>query len=142
VSGRPSGLFGRSIVEKGPRKVLSLSFLPGLFVVFAQGDEAQPPPGGSLFSTLFPLIVIGFLFYLILLRPERRKQKEHASLLSNLKKNDKVVTIGGIYGKVFDVQREQDRVTLKIDEATNTKIEVTFGAIARVIMEDTTEKDK
>jgi preprotein translocase subunit YajC len=88
------------------------------------------------------LIVIGFLFYLILLRPESRKRKEHASLLSNLKKNDKVVTIGGIYGKVFDVQREQDRVTLKIDEVTNTKIDVTFGAIARVIGEEPADKDK
>jgi preprotein translocase subunit YajC len=53
-----------------------------------------------------------------------------------------VVTIGGIYGKVFDVQREQDRVTLKIDEATNTKIDVTFGAIARVIVDQPAESDK
>jgi preprotein translocase subunit YajC len=110
------------------------------------GDAAAPaapgPGAGSAFSSLFPLILIGLLFYFILLRPERRKQREHGNLLANLKKNDKVVTIGGIYGKVFDVQREQDRVTLKIDEATNTKIDVTFGAIARVILEDTTEKDK
>jgi preprotein translocase subunit YajC len=86
--------------------------------------------------------MIGLLFYFILLRPERRKHKEHASLLSNLKKNDKVVTIGGIYGKVFDVQREQDRVTLKIDEATNTKIDVTFAAIARVILDQPAESEK
>jgi preprotein translocase subunit YajC len=119
-----------------------ISNLPVTLALFAQqGDEVQRPAGG-LFGTLFPLIVIGFLFYLILLRPESRKRKEHASLLSNLKKNDKVVTIGGIYGKVFDVQREQDRVTLKIDEVTNTKIDVTFGAIARVIGEEPADKDK
>ena len=90
----------------------------------------------------FPLLMIGLLFYFILLRPERCKHKEHASLLSNLKKNDKVVTIGGIYGKAFDVQREQDRVTLKIDEATNTKIDVTFAAIARVISDQPAESEK
>jgi preprotein translocase subunit YajC len=117
------------------------SFVLGWSALFAQEEAVNPPPGGIL-GTLFPLIVIGFLFYLILLRPERRKQKEHSNLLANLKKNDKVVTIGGIYGKVFDVQREQDRVTLKIDEATNTKIDVTFGAIARVIGEESAEKDK
>jgi len=107
--------------------------------LLAQGDAA---PAGNPFATFLPLLVIGVLFYLILLRPERRKHKEHANLLANLKKNDKVVTIGGIYGKVFDVQREQDRVSLKIDEANNTKIDVTFGAIARVISEEPTEQEK
>jgi preprotein translocase subunit YajC len=109
--------------------------------LLAQGANGDAPVG-SAWTTLFPLLMIGLLFYFILLRPERRKQKEHSSLLSSLKKNDKVVTIGGIYGKVFDVQREQDRVTLKIDEANNTKIDVTFGAIARVIGEETAEQEK
>jgi preprotein translocase subunit YajC len=116
-----------------------ISLLPELSPLIAQEDAA---PTGSPFGMLLPMLVIGILFYMILLRPEKRKQKEHQSLLSNLKKNDKVVTIGGIYGKVFDVQREQDRVTLKIDEATNTKIDVTVGAIARVLTEDSAEKDK
>ena len=107
------------------------------------GEPGEPAGGGgSAIGTLFPLLMIGLLFYFILLRPERRKHKEHANLLSNLKKNDKVVTIGGIYGKVFDVQREQDRVTLKIDEATNTKIDVTFGAIARIISDEPAESEK
>jgi preprotein translocase subunit YajC len=52
-----------------------------------------------------------------------------------------VVTVGGIYGVVANVQREQDRVTLKVDETNNTKIDVTFGAISRVIV-DQTESDK
>jgi preprotein translocase subunit YajC len=106
------------------------------------GADGAPGGGGSALGTLFPLLMIGLLFYFILLRPERRKHKEHANLLSGLKKNDKVVTIGGIYGKVFDVQREQDRVTLKIDEATNTKIDVTFAAIARVIVDQPAESEK
>ena len=121
-----------------------------LFAVFpvllAQAENGAAPEaapgGGSAFTSLFPLLIIGVLFYFILLRPERRKHKEHANLLTGLKKNDKVVTIGGIYGKVFDVQREQDRVTLKIDEANNTKIDVTFAAIARVILEPSNEPDK
>jgi preprotein translocase subunit YajC len=125
--------------------VSSIDSLPSFaawadLAVWAQGEAA--PGGGSAFGTFFPLLLIGLLFYFILLRPERRKQKDHASLLANLKKNDRVVTIGGIYGKVFDVQREQDRVSLKVDEANNTKIDVTFGAIARVIIEQPAEQDK
>lgn len=113
-------------------------------VLFAQEGGGAPAADGvgSPLSTFLPFILIGVLFYLILLRPERRKHKEHLSLLSNLKKNDRVVTIGGIYGKVYDVQREQDRVTLKVDEANNTKIDVTFSAISRVIVEDAGEKEK
>jgi preprotein translocase subunit YajC len=108
----------------------------------ADGAPGAPAGGGSPFQTMYLLLIIGLLFYFILFRPQRRQQKEHANLLSNLKKNDKVVTIGGIYGKVFDVQREQDRVTLKIDESTNTKIDVTFAAIARVIIDQPAESEK
>jgi len=101
----------------------------------ANGGKPQDQGGGAnpifQLATLFlPLIL---LFYFLILRPERRKQADHKSLLSQLKKNDRVVTIGGIYGIVANVQIEADRVTLKIDEATNTKIDVTFSSIARVI---------
>jgi len=100
----------------------------------APANGAKPPEGPNpLFQlgTLFlPLIL---LFYFLILRPERRKQADHKSLLAAIKKNDRVVTIGGMYGIVANVQPEADRVTLKIDEATNTKIDVTFSSIARVI---------
>ncbi len=123
-----------------------MSLFSAFSALLAQAENGAPPEGapggGSALTSLFPLLVIGLLFYFILLRPERRKHKEHANLLTGLKKNDKVVTIGGIYGKVFDVQREQDRVTLKIDEANNTKIDVTFAAISRVIIETPSEPDK
>ena len=47
-----------------------------------------------------------------------------------------MVTIGGIYGVVMNVEKDSDSVTLKVDEATNTKIRVTFGDIGRVLGED------
>jgi len=96
----------------------------------AKGPEPGPNPLFQLATLFLPLIL---LFYFLILRPERRKQADHKTLLSALKKNDRVVTIGGIYGIVANVQPEADRVTLKIDEATNTKIDVTFSSIARVI---------
>ncbi len=73
------------------------------------------------------------LYFFLIVRPERRKQSEQKAKLDALKKNDRVVTIGGIYGVVMNVQRDSDEVTLKIDEATNTKLRVTFGAIARIV---------
>ncbi len=84
--------------------------------------------------------MIFVLFYFLILRPEKRKQAEHKSLLEAIKKNDRVVTIGGIYGVVTNVLRDEDRVTLRIDEANNTKIDVTFSAIARVLGEEPEEE--
>ena len=73
------------------------------------------------------------LYFFLIWRPDRRKQSAHRAQLDGLKKNDRVVTIGGLYGVVMNVQRDADEVTLKVDEANNTKIRVTFAAIAPVL---------
>ncbi len=54
-------------------------------------------------------------------------------MLSGVKKNDRVVTIGGVYGVVANVNREADEITLKVDESTNTKLRVTLSSVARVL---------
>jgi preprotein translocase subunit YajC len=59
--------------------------------------------------------------------------KKQQDLLAAIKKNDRVVTSSGIYGTVASVDREADRVTLKIDEASNAKITVTLASLARVL---------
>ncbi len=80
--------------------------------------------------------MIVLLYFFMILKPQRQREQTHKTLLQNLKKNDRVVTIGGIYGVVVNVQREQDEVTIKVDESTNAKLRVTFNAIARVITAD------
>ena len=97
------------------------------FVVFAQGPVAYQ---------FAPLLLILAAFYFIMVLPQRRKEQEHRRLLDALKKDDRVVTMAGIYGVVANVRREADRITLKVDEATNTKIDVTFGSIARVVTDE------
>jgi preprotein translocase subunit YajC len=135
---------------KGQHAVLNLTDFAQTSILFAQAEApaaapAAPPAdgggGGSPFSLLPGLLMIAVLFYFLMIRPERRKQATHRSLLEGLKKNDRVVTIGGIYGVVTNVQRESDEVTLKVDESTNTKLRVTFGSIARVIT-DAEPEDK
>jgi preprotein translocase subunit YajC len=109
-------------------------------VLVAQGEAPKAPApeggGGSPLSLLPGLLIIAALFYFLMIRPERRKQAAHRELLGALKKNDRVVTIGGIYGVVTNVQRDADEVTIKVDEGTNTKLRVTFGSIARVIADE------
>lgn len=112
----------------------------------AAGDAGAGGPGtggaGGIGTLLLPFAMIFVLFYFLILRPEKRKQAEHKTLLEAIKKNDRVVTIGGIYGVVTNVLREEDRVTLRIDEANNTKIDVTFNAIGRVLGEETEAEKK
>jgi preprotein translocase subunit YajC len=78
-------------------------------------------------------MMIVVVFYFLLIRPEQSKRKAHQSLMDSLKKNDRVVTVGGIHGVVTNVQRDADELTIKVDESNNTKIRVTLGSVARVI---------
>jgi preprotein translocase subunit YajC len=108
------------------------------------GGAANPPPAGGLGGMgIFPLIfMLLIVFYLMVLRPQKKEQKKRLELLNNLKKNDRVVTIGGIYGTVMNAKRESDEVILKIDETNDTKIRVIYSAIARVITDDSSDESK
>ncbi|MCS7236745.1 MAG: preprotein translocase subunit YajC [Thermoguttaceae bacterium] len=97
--------------------------------------QEQPPAaeGPSLFGLLWPIVAIIFLFWLLLIRPQQKERAKIAQMLANLKKNDRVITIGGIYGVVTNIRREADEVTLKVDDSSNVRIKVSLGAIARVL---------
>jgi len=98
-----------------------------------QPQQGQKPRGGGWQSLLLPMLAIGFLFYFLLIRPQRQEQRRRQEMLGGVKKNDRVVTIGGIYGVVTNVHREADEVTIKVDETTNTKLRVTLGSVARIM---------
>lgn len=82
--------------------------------------------GGSITLIWFGLIFV--LMYLLLIRPQRKKQKEHQNLIRELKKGDKVVTSGGMFGIIFAIDDERNRVVLKINETT--KLEFLKSSIA------------
>lgn len=85
---------------------------------------AQAEP--SLWASLVPMVLIVVIFYFLLIRPVRKRQKALEELVENLKRGDKVVTNGGIHGEVAAV--EDKLVYLKI--ADNLKIKVAKSAIA------------
>jgi preprotein translocase subunit YajC len=106
--------------------------LAGGLALFAEG-EAKGGDAASLWQMLFPFIAIFALFYFLMIRPQKREQSRRQAMLNAVKKNDRVVTIGGIYGVVTNVHREADEVTIKVDEATNTKLRVTLSSVSRVL---------
>jgi preprotein translocase subunit YajC len=108
--------------------------LVGGAALFAEdGPKAGAGDPSSFFVTIFPFVIIFVLFYFLLIRPQKREQGRRQQMLAGVKKNDRVVTIGGIYGVVTNVHREADEVTLKVDEATNTKLRITLSSVGRVL---------
>jgi preprotein translocase subunit YajC len=73
-----------------------------------------------------PIIIVFLIFYFLLIRPMQKKQKELREFLRNLKKGDRIITTGGIYGTIIAL--EDDTVVLKISE--NTKIRISRSAIS------------
>lgn len=107
--------------------------------LLAQDAAADVPAAGdpnAFFRMMLPLLAIFALFYFLMIRPQKKKDEEFRKLVADLKENDHVVTIGGIHGVVTNVQRDAERVTLRVDESTGTKLRVNASAIARVITDD------
>ncbi len=99
-----------------------------------------PPPGGAqpgggdIFASFLPLIIIFAIFYFLLIRPQQKKNKEHREMLASLKKGDKVITNGGIYGLIETVGEKT--VVLKVAENTKVKFGRNYIATIRTSAEE------
>ena len=99
-----------------------MDFTFPILMAGGQGGEGAGMVQLGFFALLF------LVMYLLLIRPQRKKQKEHEQLISSLKKGDKVVTSGGMFGTIFAIDEERNRVVLKISE--NVKLEFLKSSIA------------
>lgn len=93
--------------------------------------QAEGAPAGGLGGFL-PILIMFAAMYFLLIAPQRKKQKAHQKMVTELQSGAEVVTSGGIYGTVTNVK--EDRFVVRIAE--NTKIEVTKGSIASVVDSD------
>ena len=103
----------------------------GFLFFLQEGQPQQQQPGaGSFITTLLPFILIFGIFYLLVIRPQQKRQRqlqqEREELLNALKPGDKVITSGGIYGTIVAVR--DNTVTLRI--ADKVSVEVLRTAIA------------
>ncbi|MDR2072114.1 MAG: preprotein translocase subunit YajC [Spirochaetaceae bacterium] len=99
-------------------------------------------PGGGSGTTqqnllgMLPIVLIIAIFYFFIIRPQNKKQKETQRMLADLKKGDRIVTIGGIHGVIQSVR--EGSLILKVDE--NCKIEFSRNAVASVESSGRAEK--
>jgi preprotein translocase subunit YajC len=87
---------------------------------------------GAALVQFAPIVAIGLVFYFLVIAPANKQRKKTQEMISSLKKGDRVITTGGIYGTVQGV--EADAVYLKIAE--NVKIKVTRSAVSGIVTED------
>jgi preprotein translocase subunit YajC len=99
--------------------------------------QQEEGPFGFVFS-LLPFILIILVFYFLILRPQQKRQKERQSLLSSLKKGDKIITAGGIHGTVEEMS--ETSVTVRIAENVKINIERSSVATIKGIMEHEVQK--
>lgn len=98
-------------------------------------QAAQRTGRPSMLPFIIQMVAIIFIFYFLLIRPQRKMAQKHQQILANLQKNDEVVTEGGIVGHVVHIQ--DDRVTLRTGE--NTRVVVMRAKIARVLTGESTQ---
>jgi preprotein translocase subunit YajC len=99
-------------------------------IAHALGNQAGAGQGGaSQWMGLMPLVLLFVVFYFLLIRPQQKRSKEQKKFIENLKKGDKVVTSGGLYGTITGIT--DDTVTLEI--ADKIRVKVLKGAIANTV---------
>jgi len=99
------------------RKLIALIAASAIMAPAALAQEAAAGP--SIVMQILPLIFIGVVFYFLLIRPANQRQKKHREMINAVKKNDEVVTAGGLIGKVTKVS--DDEVTVEVAEGVRVK---------------------
>jgi preprotein translocase subunit YajC len=90
------------------------------------------PPQPNPIVSLIPIAVIFLIFYVLLIRPQQKQQREHDEMLKNLKSGDKILTSGGLYGTIVGLRGESD---LEVKFSESVKLWVARSAVTRLVGE-------
>jgi len=107
-----------------------------LDILFAQSANA---PAGSGIAAFLPFILMGLIIYFLIIRPQSKQRKEHDATITGLKKGDKILTRGGLYGKIVNFQgKNNNKVT--IDAGSGVKLNISRAYIAGLASNSENEK--
>ena len=84
--------------------------------------QSNGPPGSGILAFL-PILLIGLIFYFLILRPQTKQRKQHETSLAELKKGDKILTRGGLYGKIINFNGKNDSKVC-IDAGSGVKLNI------------------
>ena len=106
--------------------ITSLVFAGGCFPTTTEGEEGS---GGFDWTIIIFLVLIFAVFYFLLIRPQRKRQKQQQELMGELKRGDKVITAGGIYGVVESVS--EDSIIIKVESGATMRVSKSSVAVKR-----------
>jgi preprotein translocase subunit YajC len=105
-----------------------------LFLLAEQGQDGGGQQQMSPFGNpLLLFLIMGIMIIFMVWLPNRNQKRERAAMFARLKKNDKVVTMSGIIGVVVAIKDNEDEVTLKVDDTSNTRIRVLKSSINQIL---------
>jgi preprotein translocase subunit YajC len=114
---------------------LNENSLEGGFILFdtayALGQGGFGGEGAAGFTGFIPLILMFVIFYFLLIRPQQKKTKDHRQMVSNLKKGDRIVTSGGIHGRITGM----DDTTLTVEIADKVRVKVARGNVSAMVQQ-------
>ncbi len=87
------------------------------------------------------MLVVMVLYVMLMTRPQAKENAKTSELLANLKKNDRVVTAGGIVGTVVNNRPDAEYLTIRIDDTTNTRMQILKQSVVRVLKDDDAKDD-
>lgn len=102
-----------------------------MFISPAYAQDAAAGGAAGIVMQLAPLMLIFVVFYFLLIRPQQKRAKEHRAMLTQLKRNDRIITAGGIIGTVTKVKEGSEEVEIEI--APNVRINVVRNTISTLI---------
>ncbi|MBC8200058.1 MAG: preprotein translocase subunit YajC [Desulfobacterales bacterium] len=89
-------------------------------IAYAMGQGGGAAGQGGGFGSFIPLILMFVIFYFLLIRPQQKKQKDHRLMVSNVKNGDRIITTGGIHGRITSVS--DDTLTIEIADKVRVKL--------------------
>lgn len=98
-------------------------------MAYAMGQGGADAGSAGGFASFIPLILMFVIFYFLLIRPQQKKTKEHREMITNLKKGDKIITSGGIYGQITAV----DDGILTVEISDKVRVKVSRPNIAAIV---------
>jgi len=107
----------------------SLKMVMPLVMLFVSSAHADAPGASNPLTSFFPLIVIFAIFYFLIIRPQQKKAKEHQQMLNALKKDDRIITNGGLYATVVSVKGE----IVEVKIAENVKVQIAKSGVSTIL---------
>lgn len=98
-------------------------------MAYAMGQSGAAGQGAGGFTAFIPLILMFVIFYFLLIRPQQKKAKDHRDMIASLKKGDRIITSGGLHGRITGL----DDTTLTVEISDKVRVKIARGNVGTVI---------